>query len=705
LGRTIREALIPRAPTLSLNQLRPLARPHYLRWVRAGLSVALVGYLIVAVTHAVVAPARFGDWASEATATGLIAVALVILERGHPLAAARLTLAAIWLEFHFSFVKDGAVVGPALAALPAFIVGAGLLAGGRAALVIACTTAVTVPLAIGAHHALLGQPLLPAPGERLTLVVLAVVLVAVGLLLHLALRSFSEVVAEAQASARRLAELVKAVPDGVVALDREGRVTSVNPAAEEVLGTAERELRGRPLLDVLRELSSPDATFPAPADLRGVVTLRHRDGRTVDAEVTTHPTDDPDGPVGTLGMLRDVTERRRAEERQAELQRRLLHAQKLEAVGQFAGGVAHDFNNLLHALSANLEIARVTVGAGSAATPFLDEIGTAASRAAALVQQLLAYTRRQVSAPRNVDLSTTVRGVESLLRRLLPADIAVEMDAPAGLGVVRADRGQIEQVVVNLAVNARDAMPGGGRLRIALSRRDLDPLEASMLPGLEAGPHVELAVSDSGTGMSAEVQSRLFEPFFTTKRDGSGSGLGLATVYGIVKQAEGHIGVESRPGHGSTFRVLLRCVDGRVADAPEAPAASGAAPRGTERLLVVDDHAQVRSVTVRALRALGYEVLEAGDGQQALDLVDADRGVVELLITDVVMPKLGGRDLADALRARRPGLPVLFTSGYAEDAVAHRGVVADGVNLLTKPFHPDELARRVRQLLDEARPA
>ncbi len=662
--------------------------------------VALGGYLIVLAVHLVMTPREILDWASEALAAAIIAAAFVILQRGGPRTAARLTVFAVWAELHFTFLLDAQLYGAGLPALPSLVVGAGLLAGGHDAMLVAAVSAVSVPAAVTLGRALQGLSLVPPQRELFAMCVLAVVLLATALLLHLALRSFAEVVAGAQGSARRLSDIVKAVPDGIVALDAAGRVESVNPAAERVLGADATAVAGQPLVDVLRAMTAPAEGAPrALEDLPGTRELRRGDGTTADAEITTHPTADAAGVLGTLVMMRDVTERRRAAERQEELQRQLLHAQKLEAVGQFAGGVAHDFNNLLHALSGNLELARAALEEGTAATPYLDEIGAASTRAASLVQQLLAYTRRQVSAPRTVDLAVVVSGIESLLRRLLPEDIAIEIDAPAGLGPVRVDPGQFEQVLVNLAVNARDAMPGGGQLRIALARRDLDELAAAMVADLAEGPHLELTVSDTGCGMTPEVLAHVFEPFFTTKREGKGSGLGLATVYGIVKQAEGHVGVESRPGEGTTIRILLRCAAGPVEAPARAPAAGGEAPRGTERLLVVDDHSQVRGVTVRILRSLGYEVLEAEDGRQALALAEATAEPIDLLITDVVMPNIGGRELADLLRARQPGLPVLFTSGYAEDAIAHRGVVGDGVHLIAKPFAPRELAQRVRLLL------
>jgi CheY-like chemotaxis protein len=370
----------------------------------------------------------------------------------------------------------------------------------------------------------------------------------------------------------------------------------------------------------------------------------------------------------------------------------------MEALGHFAGGMAHDFNNVLHVILGNLDLASLRVGVDHPALRHLERIRSATARAGGLIQQLLAYARRQASAPRKIDLNAVVRNLEPLLRPLLPENILLEWVLRPELGTVRADPGQIEQALVNLAVNARDAMPNGGLLRIATAHHVLDH-ETARVVGLTPGEYVELAVADSGIGMTPEVRRRAFEPFFTTKKDGRGTGLGLATVFGIVKQAGGHIYAESELGQGTTFRALFPRVDGPAEVERRGAAPAEPAPRGSETVLLVEDEPHVRELHVTALKTFGYRVLEAPDGQEALRLALNLHEPIHILVTDVIMPRLGGHDLARRVREVRPEMRVLFASGYAHDAIAHDGVLEPGIHLLSKPFSPQALALRVRDLL------
>jgi len=370
----------------------------------------------------------------------------------------------------------------------------------------------------------------------------------------------------------------------------------------------------------------------------------------------------------------------------------------MEAIGLLAGGIAHDFNNLLTAIGGNASMALTEPGLGEAAVDMLGEILQAVDSASDLTRQLLAFSRRQVIEPRVLDLNEVVTGLERLLRRLLGEDLELRLSLAPSLGRVRFDPGQAEQILVNLAVNARDAMADGGRLAIETCDVRLDEGYARAHAGVAPGDYVQLAVSDDGAGMSEEVRSHLFEPFYTTKEKGKGTGLGLAMVYGAVKQNGGHVEVYSELDHGTTFRIYMPRLD-----APAEPwgvRAPAPAVGGTETVLLVEDDAAVRAPALRMLRHLGYQVHEFASGPLALAAEPTLPATIHLLVTDVIMPGLNGRQLADQLLARRPGLRVLFTSGYTHDVIAHHGVLDPGVEFLAKPYTLESLGRRVRQVLD-----
>ncbi|HEV8381974.1 MAG TPA: PAS domain S-box protein [Gemmatimonadales bacterium] len=395
--------------------------------------------------------------------------------------------------------------------------------------------------------------------------------------------------------------------------------------------------------------------------------------------------------VRVWGTQRDVTDQRHLEEQYRQ-------SQKMEAVGQLAGGIAHDFNNLLTAILGNTQLLLRDLPPGDAKRSDVEEIRKASERAASLTRQLLAYSRRQMLQPVVLDLNVVVAEMDRLLRRLIGEHIALATVLAPDLGRVRADPNQIEQVIVNLAVNARDAMPEGGKLTIETANVELDDAFAQAHLGSVPGPYALLAVTDSGVGMDATVRAHLFEPFFTTKEVGKGTGLGLATVYGIVKQSDGYISVYSEPGRGTSFKIYLP----RIA----APAGTLAGPqrvrpeRGTETVLVVEDEPAVLTLSRRALESQGYVVLAASDAAAALRVVERHGGTIHLLLTDVVMPGLSGRELADRLAAQRPGIRVLYMSGYPGDAVVQHGTLPSGSAFLQKPFSPDGLARKVRDVLD-----
>lgn len=399
-------------------------------------------------------------------------------------------------------------------------------------------------------------------------------------------------------------------------------------------------------------------------------------------------------PNLVLLHAQDITEQRLTEER-------LAASQRLEAVGRLAGGIAHDFNNLLSVVLAYAELALQELGPTHSISADLAQIREAGERAAALTRQLLAFSRKQILEPRKLDLNEVVSGVEPMLRRLLGEDIDILVHRGADLGTVTADPGQIEQVLVNLAVNSRDAMPRGGKLTIETAHVELDAIYAEQHTNVTPGAYVRLSVTDTGVGMDSHTRNHAFEPFFSTKYKGKGTGLGLATVYGIVRQSGGHVWVYSEPGRGATFKVYLPRVD-----APPDERKRNSPPsvqRGTETLLVVEDEAAVRCVAERILSGAGYRVLCAADAQEALRIAEVHGPEIALLLTDVVMPGMGGTELASRLGARYPNLKVLFASGYTDNALMHQGALEPGTLFVAKPFTIADLTSRVRAALDGPR--
>jgi two-component system cell cycle sensor histidine kinase/response regulator CckA len=423
------------------------------------------------------------------------------------------------------------------------------------------------------------------------------------------------------------------------------------------------------------------------------VAWRRRDGSVITVRLNGRPVRAPDGAIECFEFIvDDVTEQRALEER-------LRQTQKMEAVGRLAGGIAHDFNNLLTAILGSVDFLRRALGPEHPEHAETEEIQKAAVRAADLTRQLLAFSRQQVLAPKVLDVDALVTNLEKMLRRLIGEDVELRFVAKASRAAVLADPGQLEQVIVNLVVNARDAMPRGGKLTIETATVDLDAGYAWEHGTVEPGRYVMLAVSDTGVGIDRAAQARLFEPFFTTKEFGKGTGLGLATVYGIVKQSGGYIWVYSEPGQGATFKVYLPRVEpaGEPVAAPQPPAR---ALGGTETILLAEDEAAVRNLARRVLEKHGYKLLLAATGRDGVQVAEQHAGPIDLLVTDVVMPEMGGRELAQRLTALQPGLKVLFLSGYTDDAIVHHGVLDAGVAFLQKPFKPDDLVQKIRAVLD-----
>jgi PAS domain S-box-containing protein len=502
-------------------------------------------------------------------------------------------------------------------------------------------------------------------------------------------------------SQQTLRAVIDAMPVMINAKDRESRYIFMNSFQARIYGITPDTAIGRTASELLDAAyggytEELDRKVMASGEALPYFEEAYPDARgTVHTWLTTKvPLWDAAGQVrGVATIALDLSDRK-------QLEAELRQAQKMEAIGRLAGGVAHDFNNLLTVIAGRGELLRHRLPADSPLIRHADLILKTAERAAALTQQLLAFSRKQVLQPKLVDLAAVVHGTEKILRRLIGEDVELHTVAGAGLGVVRADPGQIEQVILNLAVNARDAMPDGGRLVLETANVTLDEAFVRQHAGARAGRYVVLSVSDTGAGMTPEVQAHLFEPFFTTKGVGKGTGLGLATVYGIVKQSGGYITVDSEPGRGARFDIYLPRIEGASPDRDDAPTPE---PRpGRETILLVEDQTEVRDLARDILHGSGYTVLEARNGAEALQLWDQHGGAVELILTDVVMPQMGGRELADRLLAARPGLRVLYMSGYTDDTLGREGVLDPARAYLPKPFSSASLLRRVRDVLDAA---
>jgi two-component system, cell cycle sensor histidine kinase and response regulator CckA len=502
-----------------------------------------------------------------------------------------------------------------------------------------------------------------------------------------------------RASEERYRTIIETAGEGIIIRDSEDLIIFANQRMADLLGYSLEDLMGRHFMDIVceddrstvKELLSRRRPGPREQfDLRA----RRADGTDIWGIVSARPMADGNGRyIGALTMFTDITSRKQLEEQ-------LRQAQKMEAVGRLAGGIAHDFNNLLTAIRGHAELLLGEMSGHHPLRADIEEINKAAERASTLTRQLLAFSRRQILQPRILDMDMVVVEMEKLIRRLIGEDIELQTKPAAKAARVRADRGQLEQVLMNLAVNARDAMPSGGRLTIETSIVDLDEQYTRFHPGSIPGAYVRLGVTDTGVGMDARTLSHVFEPFFTTKAVGKGTGLGLATVYGVVKQSGGYIAVQSEAGLGTSFDIFLPRVL-EEADTMREPHARLDPHRTGQTVLLAEDEDAVRSLASRILRKHGYQVLEARDGYDALRVADSFAGFIHVLLTDVVMPRMGGRELVERLTPVRPGMRVLYMSGYTDDALVHHGVLTGtGTWFLEKPFTPDSLAMKLREVIE-----
>ena len=496
-----------------------------------------------------------------------------------------------------------------------------------------------------------------------------------------------------------LQSLVQTSPLAIIALDLEGNVRSWNSAAERLFGWSESEVIGLRIQIIPDDewdafYNSLDITRKA-GTFTGFETTRIRnDGSLIDVSLSAAPLVDGKGNInGSVVVIADITERKHLEEQ-------FRQAQKMEAVGRLAGGVAHDFNNLLTAIIGYSQLALARLHREDPMRREIEEIEQAGHRAAGLTNQLLAFSRRQVLQPQVLDLNAVVANLGKMLERLIGEDIVLVTTLAPDIGFVKADPGQIEQIIMNLAVNSRDAMPDGGRLTIETFNADLDESYTAEHIGARPGPNVVLAVSDNGCGIDKETQSNIFEPFFTTKELGKGTGLGLSTVYGIVQQSGGHIGLYSEPGKGTTFKVYLPRLE-EAGQKHESGVTERESLEGSETVLLVEDEDSVRELARRILEAYGYVVLAAGGRDEALSICKAHEGSLHLMLTDVVMPGTSGRELAQLVATNHPEITVLYMSGYTDDAIVQHGVLGADTQFLQKPFSPMALARKVRETIDK----
>jgi len=513
--------------------------------------------------------------------------------------------------------------------------------------------------------------------------------------------------AEAELAKQRsfLRQVIDLNPNFIFAKDRDGRFTLVNQALADAFGTSVADLLGKTDNDLTPQTEEIDHFRNDDLEVFNTLrekfipeeTITNQQGEVLWLQTVKRPILSDDGTATQiLGIATDITARKKTEEALSRSEEQLRQAQKMEAVGKLAGGVAHDFNNLLTAIIGHSEMCLRRLTREDGLYSHVEQIQKAGDRAAGLTRQLLAFSRKQILQPKVIDLNSIVGDLSLMLQRLIGEDIDLMMRLAPNVGKVKADPNQVEQVLMNLAVNARDAMPNGGKLTIETSNVYLSDEFASDHVTVASGHYVMLAVSDSGVGMDAATKARIFEPFFTTKEVGKGTGLGLSTVYGIVKQSGGSIWVYSELGSGTTFKIYLPLVADQV---EQVETRRQAILKGEGTILLVEDEDVVREMVAETLKDCGYMVLIAGDGPAALDLSDEFSGEIKLMLTDVVMPQMSGRQLTEKLSPKRPSMKVLYMSGYTDDAIVHHGVLEEGTAFIGKPFSPDALVLKIGELL------
>jgi two-component system, cell cycle sensor histidine kinase and response regulator CckA len=661
-------------------------------WVRSGIALVVVGYFLALLSLLLEQGFTALPRLREPYVIALGLLAAILERRGQLRAASMIIVGTVWAELHVTLCVGGPHAN-GVGVLVAGVVGIALLLGTRVAMWAALSALFTLPLAVHLGSVFGWGPGFVS-GDIAALVMLLIPIEATAILLRLFMAAFQQVLQRSERNAERARELIDDAPDVVIAINDKGAVEDINAAAEAALGMSRTEARGKPfhalpLVEPTQLATDPgqrrllEAARQSGADVPREYAVR---GTTVTLEGLFRAVTRPDGSTGVLVWLRDVSARKRAERRAAELSHQLQHAQKLEALGQLAGGVAHDFNNLLTTVGGYADL--VARHSDPRIRQVSEELSLTRERGAALTKQLLAFARKETSEPRGLDLGQALRDMDRLLRRLLDERITLCLEAP-GAAPIFADPGQVQQVVVNLVMNAQDAMKTGGTLRIS----------CRVLPD----ERVELLVSDTGVGMDAATRARIFEPFFTTKPRGQGTGLGLSTVFGIVEASNGTVSVSTAPGEGTSFRLCWpQYFHGSAAPSSRSSLLPNVAEGG--QLLVAEDDPQGRRLLEMLLRQAGYRVVVADSGATALtEYVNLTRrGVgVDLLLSDVRMPGMNGPELAMNLRVMDPKLPVLFISGYFEPDL--EGATFDPVeDVLAKPYAAAELLARVERKIGRA---
>jgi PAS domain S-box-containing protein len=504
-------------------------------------------------------------------------------------------------------------------------------------------------------------------------------------------------------SEKRYRELFDEAPVGYHEIDGEGRIIDVNKRELEMLGYEREEMVGRYIWEFVQEdmrghfmefiegRIGPEATFER--------TYKKKDGGLLPVMVHTRVLMDEEGRIrGSRSAIMDITELKRLEEEKASLENQLMQAQKMEAIGRLAGGIAHDFNNILTVIKGTCELSLLDMKREDPLYSRIKEIEQAADRAKELIKKLLAFSRRQIIQMRVLDLNEIIRGMEGMLKRIIGEDIELVTFLSPRLGLIKGDPTQIEQAIINIVVNARDAMPEGGTLTIETKNVELDGAYVKNHLGAKVGSYVMLAISDTGIGMTKEIQERIFEPFFTTKEVGRGTGLGLSTVYGIVKQMGGNIYVYSEPKKGTTIKIYLPRTDGELEKGQEEEAIE--VKEGGETILLVEDEEAVRGLAKEMLMRQGYKVIEASNPKEALELAENHKEPIHLVLTDVVMPGITGVKLFEHIKRLHPEAKVLYTSGYTENVITQHGVLKEGIDFIQKPFTFEGLVRTVREVID-----
>jgi PAS domain S-box-containing protein len=677
--------------SVSLNRLRDFGGEHHAIWIQTAMLLAAGGFAIAALMH-FTTPAPFPDVLADLAGCAIGVVSLVLFRAGHVRVGNLLVIGGVWLAIHVSSALSDPANGGGVV-LPLLVAGTALMLGARSAWGLALATTVTLPATVLLSKRWHGLPLFG--DDTHFLIVLLIVMLGMAILMGLFLRGYGIALAQAQASEHRFAELFRNSPDGILALGADGCVAAVNPAAERLLGTDGAAVTGRKLEDVLLsrvtgEAAADVARLTAADSATHPLRLEHPRGGVVDVEATARRAADGHG---SQVVLHDVSARVRAEEAQRSLHVQLQQAQKMEAVAHLAGGVAHDFNNLLMAIGAAGEL--LAMHGDDKTRELAGLIDRAKDRGARLTRQLLTFARKDVTQPRALAPAQVVRDAEPLLRGLISERIDLDLDLRESRPIV-ADPGQLEQILLNLVGNARDAMPAGGRIAIEVG-------DAETPIGGVAPPWVLLRVRDSGSGMSEGVRARIFEPFFTTKPRDKGTGLGLATVHGIVTQNGGLVEVESAPGAGSCFTISWPASLEAVASKPAPVALPWERLLGTVTVLLVEDNTDARELLRMLLEQSGYRVLEAADGESALAILDDPTRRVDLLLSDVVMPGISGIEVARQAREAHPDIAVVLMTGYLEDHLSDVGDVA-GEIILLKPFGIDDLHARIADALRTREP-